>query len=172
LTRVLFCTSSHQASLRPRQTRYVTIYANISLRDRCSKFFSKAPMNAIEQSKKRAAYIAVDHHVKPEHRVSSVLKTDLCILVFIICFRSLESVLVRNNNTCEHSLSTETRDKGSTVPYVVERIIQQGSEANKNRVFIPSGTQLSSSTGVIDVLNDFYRVSVEAIDCRRRSASW
>jgi ribose 5-phosphate isomerase A len=31
----------------------------------------------------------------------------------------------------------------------VERIIQQGLEANKNRVFIPSGTQLSSSTGVI-----------------------
>jgi hypothetical protein len=37
-------------------------------------------MNAIEQSKKLAAYNAVDHHVKPEHRVSSVL-TDLCILV-------------------------------------------------------------------------------------------
>ena len=30
-------------------------------------------MNAIEQSKKLAAYNAVDHHVKPEHRVSSVL---------------------------------------------------------------------------------------------------
>jgi ribose 5-phosphate isomerase A len=34
----------------------------------------------------------------------------------------------------------------------VERIIQQGPEANKCRVFIPSGTQLSSSTGVIAVL--------------------
>jgi len=61
-------------------------------------------MNAIEQSKKRAAYIAVDHHVKPEHRVIGI-------------------------------------GSGSTVPYVVERIIQQGSEANKNRVFIPSGFQ-------------------------------
>ncbi|KAF8066754.1 ribose 5-phosphate isomerase A-domain-containing protein [Lyophyllum atratum] len=30
---------------------------------------------------------------------------------------------------------------GSTVPYVVERIVQQGVEANKNRVFIPTGFQ-------------------------------
>lgn len=28
---------------------------------------------------------------------------------------------------------------GSTVPYVVERIIQQGKEVNKGRVFIPTG---------------------------------
>ena len=34
----------------------------------------------------------------------------------------------------------------------MERIIQQGHEANKDRVFIPSGTPLSSSTGVIVVL--------------------
>lgn len=34
----------------------------------------------------------------------------------------------------------------------MERIIQQGPEANKGRVFIPSGTQLSTSTGVIVVL--------------------
>lgn len=30
---------------------------------------------------------------------------------------------------------------GSTVPYVVERIVQQGVEANKKRVFIPTGFQ-------------------------------
>ncbi|EIN05488.1 hypothetical protein PUNSTDRAFT_107172 [Punctularia strigosozonata HHB-11173 SS5] len=30
---------------------------------------------------------------------------------------------------------------GSTVPYVVERIVMQGVEANKGRVFIPSGFQ-------------------------------
>ncbi|KAF9465913.1 ribose-5-phosphate isomerase [Collybia nuda] len=30
---------------------------------------------------------------------------------------------------------------GSTVPYVVERIVQQGKESNKNRVFIPTGFQ-------------------------------
>ncbi|KIY72015.1 ribose-5-phosphate isomerase [Cylindrobasidium torrendii FP15055 ss-10] len=30
---------------------------------------------------------------------------------------------------------------GSTVPYVVERIVMQGDEANENRVFIPTGFQ-------------------------------
>ena len=30
---------------------------------------------------------------------------------------------------------------GSTVPYVVERIVQQGAELNKERVFIPTGFQ-------------------------------
>jgi ribose 5-phosphate isomerase A len=30
---------------------------------------------------------------------------------------------------------------GSTVPYVVERIVSQGDEVNKNRVFIPTGFQ-------------------------------
>lgn len=28
---------------------------------------------------------------------------------------------------------------GSTVPYVVDRIVQQGLEANKGRVFVPTG---------------------------------
>ena len=30
---------------------------------------------------------------------------------------------------------------GSTVPYVVERILQQGEERNKDRVFLPTGFQ-------------------------------
>lgn len=30
---------------------------------------------------------------------------------------------------------------GSTVPYVVERIVAQGHELNKDRVFIPTGFQ-------------------------------
>jgi len=30
---------------------------------------------------------------------------------------------------------------GSTVPYVVERIVAQGRELNKDRVFIPTGFQ-------------------------------
>ncbi|KAF8880511.1 ribose-5-phosphate isomerase [Infundibulicybe gibba] len=53
----------------------------------------------IERSKRLAAFTAVDHHIKPEHRV------------------------------------------WSTVPYVVERIVLQGKEANKDRVFIPTGFQ-------------------------------
>jgi len=45
---------------------------------------------------------------------------------------------------------------GSTVPYVVERIVQQGAEANKGRVFIPTGFQskeliVSSGLGLGDV---------------------
>jgi len=30
---------------------------------------------------------------------------------------------------------------GSTVPYVVERILQQGEEHNKDRIFLPTGFQ-------------------------------
>jgi ribose 5-phosphate isomerase A len=33
---------------------------------------------------------------------------------------------------------------GSTVPYVVDRIVAQGKEANLKRVFIPTGTSLVS----------------------------
>jgi len=38
------------------------------------------------------------------------------------------------------SQSYETHT-GSTVPYVVERILQQGQELNKDRVFLPTGFQ-------------------------------
>lgn len=31
------------------------------------------------------------------------------------------------------------RSLGSTVPYVVERILQQGEEVNKDRIFLPTG---------------------------------
>ncbi|KAF8901194.1 ribose-5-phosphate isomerase [Gymnopilus junonius] len=62
------------------------------------------PIDPIEQSKRLAAYQAVDHHVKPEHRIIGI-------------------------------------GSGSTVPYVVERIVQQGAAVNKGRVFIPTGFQ-------------------------------
>ncbi|KAF9479840.1 ribose-5-phosphate isomerase [Pholiota conissans] len=61
-------------------------------------------MDPIEQSKRFAAYRAVDDYVKPEHRVIGI-------------------------------------GSGSTVPYVVERIMQQGASLNKGRVFIPTGFQ-------------------------------
>ncbi|KAF5339740.1 hypothetical protein D9611_009171 [Ephemerocybe angulata] len=61
-------------------------------------------VSGIESSKRLAAYTAVDHHIKPEHRVIGI-------------------------------------GSGSTVPYVVERIVQQGQEVNKGRVFIPTGFQ-------------------------------
>lgn len=65
---------------------------------------SVVPMDPIEQSKRLAAYQAVDNHVLPEHRVIGI-------------------------------------GSGSTVPYVVERIVQQGPAINKGRVFIPTGFQ-------------------------------
>ncbi|KIL64942.1 hypothetical protein M378DRAFT_186577 [Amanita muscaria Koide BX008] len=58
----------------------------------------------IEESKRLAAYTAVDQHVKPEHKVIGI-------------------------------------GSGSTVPYVVDRIVQQGNGLNKDRVFIPTGFQ-------------------------------
>jgi ribose 5-phosphate isomerase A len=45
--------------------------------------------------------------------------------------------------------------QGSTVPYVVERILQQGLEVNKDRIFIPSGRQLSHPPGLSTFFNDF-----------------
>ncbi|THU90416.1 ribose-5-phosphate isomerase [Dendrothele bispora CBS 962.96] len=61
-------------------------------------------LSVIEKSKQLAAWLAVDQHLKPEHRVIGI-------------------------------------GSGSTVPYVVERIVSQGAEANKDRVFIPTGFQ-------------------------------
>jgi len=61
-------------------------------------------ISIVEQSKRLAAYTAVDQHVLPEHKVIGI-------------------------------------GSGSTVPYVVERIIAQGAELNKHRVFIPTGFQ-------------------------------
>ncbi|PFH47572.1 hypothetical protein AMATHDRAFT_6628 [Amanita thiersii Skay4041] len=64
----------------------------------------KTTIDPIEESKRLAAYTAVDQHVKPEHRVIGI-------------------------------------GSGSTVPYVVDRIVQQGVDVNKDRVFIPTGFQ-------------------------------
>lgn len=58
----------------------------------------------IEQSKRLAAYTAVDKHILPEHKIIGI-------------------------------------GSGSTVPYVVERIVQQGKELNQDRIFIPTGFQ-------------------------------
>ncbi|KIK95021.1 hypothetical protein PAXRUDRAFT_827423 [Paxillus rubicundulus Ve08.2h10] len=76
-------------------------------------------LSPIEQSKRLAAYIAVDKHIFPEHKIIGI-------------------------------------GSGSTVPYVVERIVQQGKELNKDRVFIPTGFQskeliISSNLNLGDV---------------------
>ncbi|EGN94413.1 hypothetical protein SERLA73DRAFT_144122 [Serpula lacrymans var. lacrymans S7.3] len=74
-----------------------------------------ATLSAIEQSKRLAAYTAVDKHILPEHKVIGI-------------------------------------GSGSTVPYVVERIVSQGAELNKDRVFIPTGFQ-SKELIVLSALN-------------------
>jgi ribose 5-phosphate isomerase A len=61
-------------------------------------------LSVVEQSKRLAAYTAVDKHILPQHKIIGI-------------------------------------GSGSTVPYVVERIVQQGTELNKDRIFIPTGFQ-------------------------------
>ncbi|KAH9816804.1 ribose 5-phosphate isomerase A-domain-containing protein [Melampsora americana] len=61
-------------------------------------------LSALEAAKQLAAYVAVDEHILPHHRVIGI-------------------------------------GSGTTVPYVVERIVQQGFEANESRWFIPTGFQ-------------------------------
>ena len=39
------------------------------------------------------------------------------------------------------AVSLSLAPAGSTVPYVVERILQQGEERNRDRVFLPTGFQ-------------------------------
>lgn len=63
-------------------------------------------------------------------------------LTFLVC-RLLGLGLVRSKYPYSMAIHlTLTRSIGSTVPYVVERIVKQGAEANKNRVFIPTGLLL------------------------------
>ncbi|EJD07931.1 ribose 5-phosphate isomerase [Fomitiporia mediterranea MF3/22] len=64
----------------------------------------EAKLSVIEASKRLAAWTAVDHHIRSEHKVIGI-------------------------------------GSGSTVPYVVERIVAQGKELNKDRVFLPTGFQ-------------------------------
>ncbi|KAF5354310.1 hypothetical protein D9756_007205 [Leucocoprinus leucothites] len=90
-----------------------------------SQTVAQAALSPIEASKRLAAYTAVDHHVKPEHTI-----------IGIGSGMSLQSA--RKNPGI---LSRSDYALGSTVPYVVERIVQQGVEANKKRVFIPTGFQ-------------------------------
>ncbi|THG95614.1 hypothetical protein EW145_g7927 [Phellinidium pouzarii] len=61
-------------------------------------------LSVIEKSKRLAAWTAVDHHIRPEHKIIGI-------------------------------------GSGSTVPYVVERIVAQGEQVNRDRVFLPTGFQ-------------------------------
>jgi ribose 5-phosphate isomerase A len=111
-------TISHDPKLATGQTASVTNAANV-----------------IEGAKQLAAYAAVDHHILPHHKVcrakyptGSALNEDPNRLSVLAQVCSLE-----------RDFKQPTHLVGSTVPYVVDRIVQQGKEANTGRVFIPTG---------------------------------
>ena len=83
-----------------------------------------APTSTVESAKRLAAWTAVDKHVLPNHEV----------------FTSSHISLHLQTLTHSHSKVIGI-GSGSTVPYVVERILAQGPEVNKDRVFIPTGFQ-------------------------------
>lgn len=78
-------------------------------------------LSPTEQGKRIAAYAAVDANVSLDSRVCSVLPVRVQLLTAPTQVIGIGS--------------------GSTVPYVIERIVQQG-EANVQRVFIPTGKWL------------------------------
>ncbi|KAG6879406.1 hypothetical protein C0992_002888 [Termitomyces sp. T32_za158] len=87
------------------------------------KYLLSRIVNVIEASKKLAAYTAVDKHIKPEHIVGDY------------------STLLFQHQKLTGTLKIIGIGSGSTVPYVVDRIVQQGVEANKGRIFVPTGFQ-------------------------------
>ncbi|THH04115.1 hypothetical protein EW146_g10263 [Bondarzewia mesenterica] len=81
-------------------------------------------LSVIEASKRLAAWTAVDRHILPEHKVIGIGSGTI------------------SPTSLDHSRSKfDSTVTGSTVPYVVERIVAQGLELNKDRVFIPTGFQ-------------------------------
>ena len=60
------------------------------------------------------------------------------------------------------------RRKGSTVPYVVERIVQQGTELNKSRVFIPTGEHQFPSGFMVFILLLGFQSKQLIVDCGLR----
>lgn len=95
------------------------------------------PVDGVEKSKRLAAWTAVDNHVFPEHKVVySVLPFHLALIERC---RSLGLAQVCAREFCCGIKQSFRLATGSTVPYVVERILAQGSSVNKDRVFIPTG---------------------------------
>lgn len=96
-------------------------------------------VNVIEASKRLAAWTAVDKHILPEHKVrlNSLLRRRQSLIGWLLeghwhwlwCVKL--SLFPRGD--------AQICRIGSTVPYVVERIVAQGKELNKDRVFIPTG---------------------------------
>lgn len=84
-----------------------------------------SPLQGVEAAKRAAAYAAVDNHVSASSE--------------IIGIGSGESHRLFDMNT--NTMLTIEMMAGSTVVYVVERLVQQGKKANEKRWFIPTGFQ-------------------------------
>ena len=87
-------------------------------------------LQPIEAAKRLAAYAAVDRHVKPEHKVRRMGHTTDNLVYKL------------RTNVCIFACQVIGIGSGSTVPYVVERIMAQGAEANRGRKFIPTGESI------------------------------
>jgi len=92
------------SQVQPQHSNALPVQPSLEVAHASAVPAAAAAEKIIEQSKKLAAYTAVDQHVRSEHKIIGI-------------------------------------GSGSTVPYVVDRIVQQGKEVNKDRVFIPTGFQ-------------------------------
>jgi len=92
------------SQVQPQHSNALPVQPSLEVAHTSAVPAAAAAEKIIEQSKKLAAYTAVDQHVRSEHKIIGI-------------------------------------GSGSTVPYVVDRIVQQGKEVNKDRVFIPTGFQ-------------------------------
>ena len=128
----------------------------------------------IEASKQQAAWAAVDGHILPHHTVSFSLR-----LVVSCGWSQIWNVGHRNRLRYVYFIKCGTermsrREIGSTVPYVVERIVAQGAEVNRNRVFIPTGTSKHPSSVTTRPILDsvgYIRIPVQGTRCCRQPAT-
>lgn len=118
-------------------------------------------LSGVEAAKRLAAYAAVDRHVlkgskvrQVEARHRQLRQASRAVQPVPACVR-LACSHRYNQSGCgkverpSQLLLRNTADvqligigSGSTVPYVVDRIVQQGVEANKDRLFFPTGESL------------------------------
>lgn len=96
-----------------------------------------APTNVVEASKRLAAWTAVDMHVTKDCQVCVVLFR--CRLSLVDCNMRMGDSWIEKERADHGCMQVIGIGSGSTVPYVVERIVSQGPEVNKDRVFIPTG---------------------------------
>jgi hypothetical protein len=153
--------SPHFGLAKYREIPHHNGYAQLDILWRHSHGFRpilerEKPLSTIEAAKKLAAFRAVDQHVLPEHRVSrNFLHFQLKrhrmnynpqVIGIGSGARTIKIFVSSHSSTCSLFFFSSvipvcwSSPVGSIVPYVVQRIVQQGNDANKNRVFIPTGS--------------------------------